>query len=227
MSFAKLLHLNKTPGLERPALKGQDMNPSATHAVMGMPLPRAIIVGSWILFMLVWAVMAIGTKKKVHEQPADERRRYTLPLLGALVFISGVLRLIPPLGFLARPLPVPILPLHWTGAVAAVGGLLIAIWARVTLGRNWSGVVTLKQDHELVTAGPYAAIRHPIYTALILLFVGTTLLVASPGALLGLACVIWSCWVKLKQEEALMLQQFPDSYPAYMARTKRLVPGLV
>jgi protein-S-isoprenylcysteine O-methyltransferase Ste14 len=227
MSFAKLLHLNKTPGPERPALKGQDMNPSAMHAVMGMTLPRAIIVGSWLLFMLVWAIMAIGTKKKVHEQPANERRRYTLPLLGALVFISGVLRFIPPFAFLARPFPVPILPLHWTGAVAAVAGVLIAIWARLTLGRNWSGVVTLKEDHELVTAGPYAAIRHPIYTALILLFVGTTLLVATPGAVIGLLCVIWSCWVKLKQEEALMLQQFPGSYLGYMMRTKRLVPGVI
>ncbi len=108
-----------------------------------------------------------------------------------------------------------------------MAGVLIAIWARFSLGRNWSGVVTLKEGHELVTSGPYAAIRHPIYTALILLFLGTTLLVGTPSASLGLACVIWSCWVKLRQEETLMLLQFPDSYPAYMARTKRLVPGLV
>jgi protein-S-isoprenylcysteine O-methyltransferase Ste14 len=204
------------------------MTPDAMHPVLfGMSLPRTIILGSWLLFMIVWAVMAIGTKAKVHEQPANERRRYTLPLLGALIFISGILRIVPPLAFIARPLPVPLLTLNWIGAGAAVLGVLIAIWARVSLGRNWSGVVTLKADHELVTSGPYAAIRHPIYTALILLFVGTTCLVASPGAVIGLLCVVWSCWVKLKQEEALMLRQFPDSYPGYIERTRRLVPLLV
>jgi len=203
------------------------MHGLAGQGLLGMSLPRTIILGSWLLFLGFWGLMAIGTKKSVFEQPADERRRYTLPLLGALIFISGMLRFIPPLALIARPLPVPLFTLNWIGAGAAVLGVLIAIWARVSLGRNWSGVVTLKADHELVTSGPYAAIRHPIYTALILLFVGTACLVASPGAFIGLACVVWSCWVKLRQEEALMLQQFPGSYPAYMDRTKRLVPRLV
>ncbi len=108
-------------------------------------------------------------------------------------------------------------------AGAAALGLAIAVWARIALGRNWSGEITLKEDHELVTSGPYAAIRHPIYTALILLFLGLALYIASAGAWIGLALVILSCWIKLRQEEALMLRQFPDSYPAYMARTRRLV----
>lgn len=203
------------------------MTPDTMPGLFGMSPPRTIIVASWILFLAFWGVMSIGTKRSVFEQPADERRRYTLPLIGALIFISGLLRFVPPLAFMARPLPVSMLVMHWIGAGAAVLGVLIAIWARVSLGRNWSGVVTLKQDHELVTSGPYAAIRHPIYTALILLFVGTAFLVASPGAFLGLLCVVWSCWVKLRQEEVLMLQQFPDSYPPYMARSKRLIPGLV
>lgn len=189
--------------------------------------PRWIIVGSWALFMLVWAIMAFGTKKSVHEQPANERRRYTLPLLACLIFMTGVLRYVPPLAFLARHFPVPMLAMHWTGAAAAVTGVVVAIWARLALGRNWSGVVTLKEGHELVTSGPYRWVRHPIYTALILLFVGTTLLVGTPGAMVGLACIVWSCWVKLRQEEALMLRQFPDSYPAYMARTRRLIPELI
>lgn len=192
-----------------------------------MATPRWIITGSWILFMAVWAVMAIGVKKSIHEQPANDRRRYSLPLLLGLVLISNVIRFVPPLAFLTRRPPVPMLAMHWAGAMAAVAGVLMAIWARLALGRNWSGVVTLKEGHELVTGGPYAAIRHPIYTALILLFLGTAFLVGSVSSLLGLVCVIWSCWVKLQQEEALMLRQFPESYPAYMARTKRLVPWLV
>ena len=92
----------------------------------------------------------------------------------------------------------------WIAAALGVIGVALAIWARVTLGRNWSGVVTLKQDHELVTSGPYAMVRHPIYTALVLMFLGFSLLFDSVSAWLGLAFICYSFWIKLKQEEALM-----------------------
>jgi protein-S-isoprenylcysteine O-methyltransferase Ste14 len=141
--------------------------------------------------------------------------------------MSGLIRYVTPLAFVAWRLQGPALALAWTGAGAAVLGLLIALWARFSLGRNWSGVVTLKEGHELVTSGPYAVIRHPIYTALLLLFLALALFIHTPGAYLGFLAIVWSCWVKLRQEEVLMLGQFPDSYPAYMARTKRLIPLLV
>ncbi|MBO9581566.1 MAG: isoprenylcysteine carboxylmethyltransferase family protein [Sphingobium sp.] len=189
--------------------------------------PRMVILACWTIFWTSWLIMAFGVKKNRLEQPANERRRYTLPLLLGLLLMSNLIRTAPPLAFLARRIEGPGLVLAWIGAGMAVIGLLIALWARVSLGRNWSGVVTLKEDHELVTRGPYAAIRHPIYTALILLFFALAFFIDTPVVYLGSLCILWSCWVKLKQEEALMLQQFPESYPAYMARTKRLVPGLV
>jgi len=194
---------------------------------MPMFAPRMVILASWTIFWTSWLIMAFGVKKNRLEQPANERRRYTLPLLLGLLLMSNLIRYVPPLAFLAWRIEGPDLALAWTGAGAAVIGLLIALWARFSLGRNWSGVVTLKEDHELVTRGPYASIRHPIYTALILLFFALAFFINTPAAYLGALCVVWSCWVKLKQEEILMLQQFPDSYPAYMARTKRLIPILV
>lgn len=189
-------------------------------------LPMLIVLGSWWLFILFWAVMAVRTKKTVHRQSRSEQRLYLWLLLIGTALIGGVTRFMGPLGIIARPL-LRLGTLQWPAAAAAMLGVAIAIWARVALGRNWSGSITLKENHELVTAGPYAAIRHPIYTALILLYLALLLLIVSPSAIIGFALVVWSCWVKLKQEEALMLRQFPDSYPAYMARTKRLVPGLV
>lgn len=192
-----------------------------------MPLPRIILVASWTLFLLVWALMGPSAKKNVHVQPARARRAYTLPLLAGILLMMVLPAYHGPLAILFHPILARTSPLAWTGAGAAALGFAIALWARITLGRNWSGVVTLKADHELVTSGPYATIRHPIYTAILLLFLGLALSIATPGALLGIACIFWSCWVKLKQEEALMLGQFPESYPAYMARTHRLVPHLL
>lgn len=192
-----------------------------------MTVAATILFGSWWGFILFWGVMAVRTKKTVHRQPRGEMRLYMWPLLLGVFVMSGLTRYLGPLAILARPLAQRTIGLQWSAAGAALLGLAIAVWARVALGRNWSGEITLKEDHELVTSGPYAAIRHPIYTALILLFLGLALFIASAGAWIGLALVVLSCWVKLRQEEALMLRQFPDAYPAYMARTKRLVPLLV
>ena len=186
-----------------------------------------ILFGSWTVFFVVWMAMAFTNKRKVFIQPDNERRAYTLPLLGGILIMSGLTRYLGPLGILARPLMMRTPGLMWSAAGAALLGVLIALWARFTLGRNWSGEVTLKQDHALVTSGPYAWIRHPIYTALILLFLGLALSFVTLGGIIGMALIIWSCWVKLRQEEVLMLGQFPAAYPAYMARTKRLVPWLV
>ena len=115
---------------------------------------------------------------------------------------------------------------HWIGAAFVLAGLLFALWARMRLGRNWSAKVVLKKEHELVTQGPYAWVRHPIYTGVLLMVAGTAIAVGTPASLVGLTLVIWSAWIKLRLEEALMLEQFPDTYPAYQQRVKRLVPLL-
>ncbi len=102
--------------------------------------------------------------------------------------------------------------------------MLFGIWARRTIGGNWSSVVTLKQDHELVTNGPYRYVRHPIYTAILTMFLGTAVATGQLGGFLGLALCSLSMWIKLRQEEKLMMRHFPQQYPAYRARVKALVP---
>lgn len=190
-------------------------------------LPGTIVFLSFDVFVLVWLAMAWRTKKKVFRQPRAATLVYVVPLLLGVLLLAQAARFSPHLAFLAAPLYRPTPALAWVAAVLAVAGVVLAVWSRVVLGRNWSGQVTLKEDHELVTNGPYAAIRHPIYTALILLFGGFAVLLSSAGAWLGWALITVSFWIKLRQEEALMLRQFPDGYPAYMARTKRLFPALI
>jgi protein-S-isoprenylcysteine O-methyltransferase Ste14 len=192
-----------------------------------MPMPVLIVWGCWTLFLIFWTATAFRTKQPIQRQSRSEMRRYMWPLLAGMAIMALPHRPDGPLAMIViRVLPMsPVI--GWGGAVSALVGVALAISARVTLGRNWSGDIQLKQDHALVTGGPYAAIRHPIYTALILLFGGLAAQIGTSTALLGLALVIFSCWIKLQQEEALMLQTFPDAYPAYKAGTKRLVPWLI
>jgi protein-S-isoprenylcysteine O-methyltransferase Ste14 len=121
----------------------------------------------------------------------------------------------------------PVAPIAWATAVLCVMGLAFALWARVTLGRNWSGVVTLKEGHELVERGPYRFVRHPIYTAILTMFFATALAQGHLAAFAGTLLMFASFWIKLRDEEKLMLQQFPERYAAYRRRAKRIIPFVV
>ena len=193
-----------------------------------MRLLGGITLASWWLFMLVWALKYRGNKENIHVQPRRERWAYTLPFLLGMLVMSGLPAFLwPVLRWLTLPLWPRSLASFGVGAGLSLLGLALAVWARFTLGRDWSAEVTLKRDHVLVTHGPYATIRHPIYTAMIALFAALMMLFGTLGAVLGWALVVASCWVKLKQEEALLLGRFPEAYAAYMARTRRLLPFLV
>jgi protein-S-isoprenylcysteine O-methyltransferase Ste14 len=113
------------------------------------------------------------------------------------------------------------------GAAVCVLGLLVAIWARRTLAGNWSSTITFKQGHELVQAGPYRFARHPIYSGMLLVCLGTAIAGARLHCWLGFLILCASLWIKLRQEESLLLRHFSDDYPAYRARVKALVPFII
>ena len=112
-------------------------------------------------------------------------------------------------------------------AILCVAGLAFCLWARLTLGRNWSGIVTLKENHELVVRGPYALVRHPIYTGLLAMFAATALTYGHVAGIIAILIVFFSFWIKLSDEEKLMLKQFPEAYRGYQRRVKRLIPFLL
>jgi protein-S-isoprenylcysteine O-methyltransferase Ste14 len=95
------------------------------------------------------------------------------------------------------------------------------------LGKNWSQAVTLKEDHELITSGPYALVRHPIYTGLLLAIVGCALARGEWRGLLAVALAFVALWQKLKLEEKWMRAQFGESYEAYSRRVAALVPHIL
>jgi protein-S-isoprenylcysteine O-methyltransferase Ste14 len=185
------------------------------------PLALNIISGCWILFAVIWLLAAFATKHTVYQESRLQRLRYTMPiLLGGFLLTKGH-RLSDPLNHRVIP---HVEALAWTGVVLCIAGLAFCIWARFTLGRNWSGVVTLKGGHELITSGPYTLVRHPIYTGLLTMFVATVIVLGHFAGIIAMPFVFVSFWIKLRHEEKLMLKQFSNEYAAYQQRVKRLIP---
>ena len=113
------------------------------------------------------------------------------------------------------------------GAVICLSGLLMTLWARRTLAGNWSGDVTFKQGHELVRTGPYRFVRHPIYTGLLVMCLGTAVAIGLVRCWLALPMMTLAFWIKIQQEERLLLRHFPETYPAYQKKVKALVPFVI
>ena len=105
-------------------------------------------------------------------------------------------------------------------------GLGFAVWARVEIGRFWSGTVALKAEHALIRGGPYAITRHPIYSGLLLALVGTALTRDTEAAFFGLPLLFAGLFVKAKQEESLLLERFGPEYEKYRAEVPALVPHI-
>jgi protein-S-isoprenylcysteine O-methyltransferase Ste14 len=180
-----------------------------------------IISACWALFAVIWLLAAFATKQTVYKESGLQRLRYILPLLFGWFLLAKGHRLSDPLNHRVIP---HLDALAWIGAVLCIAGLIFCVWARFTLGRNWSGVVTLKGGHELITSGPYAFVRHPIYTGLLTMFVATVIVLGHIAGIIAIPIVLVSFWIKLRSEENLMLAKFPDEYAAYSHRVKRLIP---
>jgi protein-S-isoprenylcysteine O-methyltransferase Ste14 len=104
---------------------------------------------------------------------------------------------------------------------------LFAAWARVTLGRNWSATITVKQDHDLITSGPYRFVRHPIYTGLLLGLAGIAVARGEWRGVLGVVLAFGAFWRKLRIEERWMREQFGGAYDEYSRRVAALIPRIL
>src|SRR6266481_8772834 len=185
------------------------------------PLALDIISGCWVVFITVWLLAAASTKRTVYRESRAQRLRYwVLLVISYLLLLYG--RELPyPLNLRVIPRATPI---ACAAAFLCVAGLGFALWARVTLGRNWSGVVTLKEGHELVQRGPYRFVRHPIYTGVLIMFFATSLVQLQLAGFAGVLLMFAIFWIKLDREETLMLRQFPELYAAYQQGVKRIIP---
>jgi protein-S-isoprenylcysteine O-methyltransferase Ste14 len=185
-----------------------------------MPSAKYFIIACWAIFILVWLAAAAFAKPTARRETWRTGLKYRLPTLAGVLLIAKLVRVDP----LTRIIVPPVLGIDAAGCLLCLAGLALAIWARATLGGNWSSMVTLKERHELIESGPYRLVRHPIYTAILTMLVGTALVVGTLSAVVSLPIFFAAFLIKLREEEALMMRQFPEAYAAYRQRAAALVP---
>ena len=178
----------------------------------------ASIVG-WALFSCYWEAAAKSASPAKSSETRASRGLHVF-----LVNIAWLLVIIPVRG-LGRYLPAWSLIMAAGLAVQAMGTFL-AVWARLHLGRNWSGAIAIKVEHRLVRTGPYRLLRHPIYTGLLAMYLGLAIVTGEWLALIGVSLAAFAYWRKIRLEETTLEVAFGADYDDYRRGTWALVPGL-
>jgi len=182
-----------------------------------------IIVACWIMFFVYWLVSVQRVKAVAEKQSLLAALAHRIPV-GFGWWMLAFPNWPPPMNFTVIP------HADWmrlVGAAWCVYGLSFTLWARRTLAGNWSSDVTFKQGHELVKTGPYRFVRHPIYTGLLIMSLGTAIETGQAHCWLSIPVTAIGFWIKLTQEERLLLRHFPGDYPAYQKQVKALVPFVI
>lgn len=182
------------------------------------PWPFACLWSTWLVY---WGVSARGAKRNQRVESRASSLSHTLPvLLGGLVAVATQ----PPDGW-STPRLWPFGVVSYAGSFAMVAlGLAVTVWARVHLGTNWSANIARKHDQALVRTGPYAWVRHPIYSGLLLAVLGVPVGRGDVGALLGCALMWYGFLRKLHIEERWLQQTFGDAYSRYRDEVPGLLP---
>jgi protein-S-isoprenylcysteine O-methyltransferase Ste14 len=176
----------------------------------------------WIAWLAYWMIMAFSTKRTIERGGFIGYRLLTAILVFGLVAAGRLLHTSSQSQLWHRSLAVGLI-----ADCIVLAGAAFTVWARIVLGRNWSAEVTFKQDHELIQSGPYALARHPIYTGLIAMALGTAI---AYGRALGFVLFVALCgglWWKARQEERIMSKHFPDAYAKYKTRVHAIVPFIL
>ena len=175
----------------------------------------------WIVFVLYWIVSAIRTRDTLQTESSGSRYAILLIEIAGFVLLfrhsAGV-------GFLGERF------MHRTLASAIIGSILtwvgigLAIWARYHLAEYWSARITIKQDHQLIRTGPYARLRHPIYSGIILAAIGSAVVIDQWRCVLGVCLVLIGYCIKARKEETMLTQQFGDAFREHQKQTGFLIP---
>lgn len=183
---------------------------------------RHLILWPWLAWALIWLIAASGTKRTQRREPLSSRLGYVaVGVIGGLLIASRGLPWAPLMNL--RLWSRSQLP-YWIGLALLYGGLAFAVWARVHLGRNWSGTVTVKEAHELIRTGPYGYVRHPIYTGILAGVLGTAICSGTLRAALGFVIITAALLVKSRTEERFMRETFPGQYEKYRDEVPALIP---
>jgi len=186
---------------------------SATHVISAL----------WIIFLVVWLLAWIWTKRTQERVPLGSRLLYGIPVfIGSYLMFRDKL----PFGWLESRLIPKNMFLQVLAVLLTTPGIALAIWARFDLGQNWSSTVSIKIGHQLIRTGPYNWVRHPIYSGILLALIGTVLERGKPAGLLAIALFWLAFRIKSRMEEQFMHKTFGQEYAEYSRTTGALVPRL-
>lgn len=172
----------------------------------------------WLLWLAYWLVAARFVSARKFTEGRWLRLLHSLPM-GAgfwLIFHGGG-------GYFGGRV-YDSLTLRCFGTALTGGGLLFTVWARVHLGKYWSGIITLKKDHRLIRTGPYQYVRHPIYAGLLTAALGSALVAGTADAWTGFLLVLFACLIKIRREELVLTNEFGDEYRRFKKEVAILIP---
>ena len=175
----------------------------------------------WFVWCILWLLMAAWSKPSKRREFPWQRLEHIIPMvIGFLLMYNH--------NFAWKLLGDRIVPendgVTIIGLLLTLGGLVFAVWARIALGANWSGTVTIKSGHNLIRRGPYKWIRHPIYTGILLSFVGTILLQGEVRAFLAFLLILLALYRKAKREERFLSEEFGEGFAEHAKHTGMFLP---
>jgi protein-S-isoprenylcysteine O-methyltransferase Ste14 len=199
---------------------------------MGMWPDGAIFIPWWI-WAITWTIAALWANRTVKRPGMSREWFYRILALAGFAFLlggvgdfkNGRLTFGPWPGIMGHHIWMPPLAIGWTMVGLAFVGFAFAWWARIHLGKLWSGLITRKEGHRVVDSGPYAIVRHPIYTGILLSGIATAIAAGTLHAYIGAALLILAYWIKARLEERFLREELGTAdYDAYRRRVPMLVP---
>jgi protein-S-isoprenylcysteine O-methyltransferase Ste14 len=187
-----------------------------------MPVKHLILV-LWLIGAVYWIVAAPSAKTVRRREPLATR----LPFLVQMVITAVLLWPHTWPGWLDMKVVGGGWYRFWIAVALVALGLALAIWARRALGDNWSGTVTVKEGHELVQNGPYRRIRHPIYSGILLMILGTGLAGGHVHGLLAFPIALVALWLRSRMEETWMVAEFGERYESYRKTSRAIIPFIL
>jgi protein-S-isoprenylcysteine O-methyltransferase Ste14 len=180
-----------------------------------------IIQMSWLAMFGIWVLTGLNLKDTARSR-SEGSSRIAVYIVWAgwwLLFAHGF-RIAP----LSSRVLEPSLSTAYVGLTITELGLVFAVLARLYIGKNWSALIQVKEGHELIQTGPYAIVRHPIYSGLMFATLGTAIAYGEISGFLGFAMIVGAWGYKSRLEEAAMAEQFGSKYEEYRAHVKGLIP---